>query len=384
MKNLQKTISAALVIVLTVSLGAITLPATAVAKYSTNVPSSDAMEAHNLKSINEARVKKGKSKLVRSASLDKVAMAWAKKMSAENNFEHNPIYYEQYPDGWLYAAENIAWASVGFGARTPQVIHDGWMKSPGHYANIMESAFTHVGIAFYTDKRGKTWAVQNFAQYASNPDPSTPTPKPAPSTPTPSKPTPSTPTPSKPAPAKLVTPTISKFTGNKIANAGKNVTWKKVKLSHKTTLQRKSGSKWVNVKTYKAGTQTISAKAPKAGKTYQYRLYVPKTSKVSAKASATLKVKARKAGFASKFKSKTVKPGKTATWKGVKVSHTAKLQQKVNDSWKTVKNLKKGTHTIKLKASAKNKSKQYYRIVVAQSNTRTKHTSSTVTLTARR
>lgn len=355
MKNSQKTISMTIIIALTALLGVIALPATAGTQYPTGgVPTNNNMEAHNFKSINNARSQDGKAKLVRSKSLDKIAMAWAKQMSADNTMYHNPNYYNQYPKNWQFAGENVAWAA-GYRERTPQTIHDNWMKSPGHYQNIMNAQFTHVGIAFYTDARGKTWAVQNFARYASNPDPT-----------------------------KLVTPTITKFTGNKIANAGKTVTWKKVKLSHKTTLQRKSGSKWVNVKTYNAGTRTISAKAPKAGKTYKYRLYVSKTSKVATKASSTLKVKARKAGFASNFKNKTVKPGKTATWRKVNVSNTAKLQQKVNGSWKTIKKLKKGKHTIKLKASTKNKAKRYYRIVVNQSDTRAKHTSSTVTLTAKK
>jgi hypothetical protein len=40
---------------------------------------------------------------------------------------------------------------------------DGWMNSPGHRANMLETSFTHVGFGLAKDSQGFTYVVQNFA-----------------------------------------------------------------------------------------------------------------------------------------------------------------------------------------------------------------------------
>lgn len=45
---------------------------------------------------------------------------------------------------WRTIGENIA-----SGYRTPQAVVDGWMNSPGHCQNIMNSSFTQIGVGFY-------------------------------------------------------------------------------------------------------------------------------------------------------------------------------------------------------------------------------------------
>jgi uncharacterized protein YkwD len=39
----------------------------------------------------------------------------------------------------------------------------GWMNSPGHRANMLETSFTHVGFGIAKDSQGFTYVVQNFA-----------------------------------------------------------------------------------------------------------------------------------------------------------------------------------------------------------------------------
>ena len=48
------------------------------------------------------------------------------------------------PNGSWSAGENIAWGSGSLG--TPASIVDGWMHSAGHRANILNGAFTQIGI----------------------------------------------------------------------------------------------------------------------------------------------------------------------------------------------------------------------------------------------
>ena len=52
-------------------------------------------------------------------------------------------------DGISYqtAGENLAWGTTGY--LTPQRVVDMWMGSPGHKANILNPAFTSMGVGFY-------------------------------------------------------------------------------------------------------------------------------------------------------------------------------------------------------------------------------------------
>jgi uncharacterized protein YkwD len=108
--------------------------------------------------VNEARANNGLGALNRNSGLDAVAAAWAKQMSAQGNLVHNPNVGDQIPSGWSSWGENIAQ-----GHRNGAAMHEGWMNSPGHYANIMGD-FTAIGIAFYNDG-STTWGVEVFATY---------------------------------------------------------------------------------------------------------------------------------------------------------------------------------------------------------------------------
>jgi hypothetical protein len=109
--------------------------------------------------LNDARSANGQSALVRNASLDDVATAWASELAASGVLSHNPSYPQQIPAGWSEAGENVA-----RGQWTATEMHTDWMNSPGHRANILGN-FTDVGIAWLTDATGMTWGVQVFANY---------------------------------------------------------------------------------------------------------------------------------------------------------------------------------------------------------------------------
>jgi hypothetical protein len=124
--------------------------------------------------VNQARWDNVQHGLIRNSAMDKVALDWAKNMAANNTMAHNPNYSSQIPAGWNVAGENVAQ-----GHRTAQAMHDGWMSSSGHRANIL-GGFTDVGIAFY-ESGGTTWGVQVFAAYPGHTGPAAPAaPAPAP------------------------------------------------------------------------------------------------------------------------------------------------------------------------------------------------------------
>ena len=134
--------------------------------------------------VNQARWDAGLSGLNRNAAMDAVALGWARQLAANGTLSHNPNYSSQIPAGWTGAAENVAQ-----GYPTAQAVHNGWMNSPGHRANVL-GGYTDIGIALL-DAGGSTWAVEVFGAYPGSVGPAAPAPVvPAPVVPAPTAPAP--------------------------------------------------------------------------------------------------------------------------------------------------------------------------------------------------
>lgn len=81
----------------------------------------------------------------------------AEDMARNNYFSHNardgsgPAQrVERAGYKWRITAENIA-----AGQSKPEDAVAGWIKSPGHCANLMNPAFTEMGVAFAVDRRSE-------------------------------------------------------------------------------------------------------------------------------------------------------------------------------------------------------------------------------------
>lgn len=117
---------------------------------------------------NTERSKEGLSKLTVNAKLTEAAQAKVDDMFAQQYFEH------QSPDGkgpsdlakaagyeYILVGENLALGNF----KDDADLLEGWMNSPGHRANIMNTKYQEIGVAvkqgMYQGK--KTWlAVQEF------------------------------------------------------------------------------------------------------------------------------------------------------------------------------------------------------------------------------
>ncbi|MBX3088907.1 MAG: CAP domain-containing protein, partial [Cryobacterium sp.] len=183
----------------TLTFAVITVLISAIGVLGIATPAQAYGEGTILALVNQARAANNLGPLTLNSSLSAVSLAWANQMAANGVMSHNPNYTGQIPGGWSRAGENVA---QGFGS--PTAVHNGWMNSSGHRANILGD-YTDIGIAFI-EANGTTWAVENFAKYGASvpppnpPDPPSPSPSPSPSplvTPTPS-PSPSASTPSSP------------------------------------------------------------------------------------------------------------------------------------------------------------------------------------------
>ena len=119
-----------------------------------------ASEADTIGSLlNQARASAGLPPLARNGAMDAVAAGWAQQMAANGAMSHNPSYSSQIPRGWSKAGENVA---TGF--PSPSDTHTAWMNSAGHRANILGD-YTDVGVAYFVDANGVSWAVEDFGKY---------------------------------------------------------------------------------------------------------------------------------------------------------------------------------------------------------------------------
>lgn len=126
-----------------------------------------AAEARIVSLLAEFRTAAGLPPLARDPALDAVARAWSEELAAAGTPAHNPAYASQLPDGWTTSGENVGWVDT---ARypidvMPAALHDGWLDSPSHLANMDNAAYTAVGVGVAYDGEAGLYVTENFAGY---------------------------------------------------------------------------------------------------------------------------------------------------------------------------------------------------------------------------
>lgn len=103
-------------------------------------------EAESFDLLNALRASVGRHALVRNAEMDAFARDWSRQMHDGDFFEHSSGPY----------GENIAWwsASGATPEQAAQRLHDLWVDSPGHYANMTNRSYTSVGVGFWQGPGG--------------------------------------------------------------------------------------------------------------------------------------------------------------------------------------------------------------------------------------
>lgn len=107
--------------------------------------------------VNAERAKAGLPALKLNWELSRVARIKSQDMHDKKYFSHqSPTYgspfdmIKKFGISYRAAGENIAQ-----GYATPQAVMTGWMNSPGHRANILNSSFTQIGVGYFKD--GNYW-----------------------------------------------------------------------------------------------------------------------------------------------------------------------------------------------------------------------------------
>ena len=114
-------------------------------------------EQEVIRLVNEQRVQNGLKPLTENWELSRVARYKSQDMVDNRYFSHtSPTYgspfqmIRAFGISFRRAGENIA-----YGQRTPQAVVNAWMNSSGHRANILNAAYTQIGVGYVAD--GNYW-----------------------------------------------------------------------------------------------------------------------------------------------------------------------------------------------------------------------------------
>lgn len=105
-----------------------------------------------LRDLNGDRTANGRRALMPQEQAQAKAQAWANKLAREGT-----LYHSNLSDGisvrWCNLGEN-----VGYGARVANV-EAAYMASPGHRANILNTAWNGVGVGYAPGKVNGVWVT---------------------------------------------------------------------------------------------------------------------------------------------------------------------------------------------------------------------------------
>jgi len=136
--------------------------------------SSTTVHARVVDLVNAARSKGrkcGSSKftaappLIESRELTEAAAGHARDMARKRYFDHRGTNGSQPKDRVLRTGyqPRLTGENIAFGPESAEEVVAGWLASPGHCANIMDSRFRHIGIGLGVGRgRGQIYWVQSF------------------------------------------------------------------------------------------------------------------------------------------------------------------------------------------------------------------------------
>lgn len=110
--------------------------------------------------VNDVRHRAGLRLLGTDTHLARFAAARSAAMADDRRLSH---------EGWERGlrkaglADDALGENVAYNYVTPKAVMEGWMRSPGHRANILRPAFKRIGVGCVIDGRGHRWWTQDFA-----------------------------------------------------------------------------------------------------------------------------------------------------------------------------------------------------------------------------
>ena len=104
--------------------------------------------------MNGSRINNGRAPLQQHGTLVSLARWRSSDMLAKSYFSHTIAgcgclvyaYYDSNGLNYDWAGENIGWNSGLEDSYSPVRVHEAFMESPGHRANVLDPSFTHGGV----------------------------------------------------------------------------------------------------------------------------------------------------------------------------------------------------------------------------------------------
>lgn len=161
-----KRLAAAAAVALIAAFGAACAPTPApappAAGCAAGPPNATTSAIYNL--TNSSRAAAGVPALSWNSQLYCLASEWSTNMGAQGRMYHrdlNATIRSPEYSGYRTLGENVLYGPASMSA---QAMHDAWMNSPGHRANILSGAFTSfaVALAYPQGPYGTVWATENF------------------------------------------------------------------------------------------------------------------------------------------------------------------------------------------------------------------------------
>jgi hypothetical protein len=192
------------VFVIAAAIIGIVIPVAAAARSTAASGDPAAMESEFVSRINALRASKGLGQLAVDGELTSIARRWAGKMAAAGGISHNPNFSNEVTADWVKLGEN-----VGTGGEVVR-IHDAFVASSRHYANMVDPAFTRIGVGVVVASNGAIYTAHQFMRLASDDAArvaaAAPAPSPAPAPAAPRAPRPARSAAPRPAPAPAPAP----------------------------------------------------------------------------------------------------------------------------------------------------------------------------------
>jgi uncharacterized protein YkwD len=134
----------------------------AIVPYSIHAASADdsttpQKEAQFVALINRLRVSQGLPELATDPELTRVARNWTEKMAKSGTLTHNAELCQQVQGGWKTLGEN-----VGRGPDDVAVLHDAFVNSPHHYANLISPKYDSIGVGIVFSESGEMFVTEQF------------------------------------------------------------------------------------------------------------------------------------------------------------------------------------------------------------------------------
>ena len=111
---------------------------------------------------NNLRKSYGIGVLYEHDTLTAKAEAWAQHMASTGRLEHSCLSCGLGTLRWQALGENVGYSTPT--SDTLRTIHDMFVRSAGHRANLLNRNFNAMGVGVAKDKYGRVWVAEVFAR----------------------------------------------------------------------------------------------------------------------------------------------------------------------------------------------------------------------------